>query len=40
MYVYLVVHNYSNLFLYYHITDTEEMSQRTIKQRVDKQIQF
>jgi hypothetical protein len=40
MFVSLPVHNYHNLFLYYHIIDTEEMSQRTIKQRVDKQIQL
>jgi len=40
MFAYLVVHNYYNLFLYYHIIDTEEMSQRAIKQRVDKQIQL
>jgi hypothetical protein len=40
MFAYLAVHNYYNLFLYYHIIDTEEMSQRAIKQRVDKQIQL
>jgi hypothetical protein len=40
MYVSLVVHNYYNLFLYYHIIDTEEMSQRAIKPRLNKQIQL
>jgi hypothetical protein len=35
-----VVHNYHYLFLYYHIIDTEEMSQRAIKTRVDKKIQL
>jgi hypothetical protein len=35
-----VVHNYYNLFLYYHIIDTEEMSQRAIKRRINKQIQL
>jgi hypothetical protein len=35
-----VVHNYYNLFLYYHIIDTEEMSQRAIKTKVDKQIEL
>ena len=40
MFASLAVHNYYNLFLYYHIIDTEEMSQRAIKQRVNKQIQL
>ena len=40
MFASLAVHNYYNLFLYYHIIDTEEMSQRALKTRVDKQIEL
>ena len=40
MFASLAVHNYYNLFLYYHIIDTEEMSQRAIKRGINKQIQL
>jgi hypothetical protein len=40
MFVSLAVHNYYYLFLYYHIIDTEEMSQRAVKPRINKQIQL